>query len=153
MVEFDRKMTHDKLMNWGRAVHDGWLEHHLLVDPPPTSKGYLAPIVGYDEPDPPKVPVDEFDAMISEHVVVSIGCEQGGFFAFRVLVHWYTRLAFLDCTQDERFKRLSKHMKCGFQTATLMLDESQKRYFERRRVIDGLLKHFDACKISKNCVN
>ena len=134
------KKAHESLMNWGRFVHDSWLRHHLLIAPPPTSEGYLAPVVAYDEPEPAKVPIDHRQGILAEHVVVSIGCEDGGFDSYRVLVRWYTSLVFVDCRQDERYKRLSKTMHCAYDSSPIMLKDAQGKYWERKRVLDGLLK-------------
>ena len=134
------KEAHESLMNWGRFVHDSWLRHHLLIAPPPTSEGYVAPVVAYDDPEPPKIPIDHHQGQIAEHVVVSIGCEPGGFDHYRVLVRWYTGLVFADCRQAERFKRLSKTMHCAYPNAKIMLRDAQLRYWEQKQVIDGLLR-------------
>ena len=140
MADFDYKAVNADLLNWGRYVHDGWLERNLLIMPPPTSDGYMAPVVAYDDPEPVKMPVDHWRGKISEHVVISLGCEVGGFDLYRVLVHWYTRLAFVECTQDDRYKRLSKQMHCSFQGAQRMHLDAQIRYWDLRQVMEGLLK-------------
>ena len=140
-----QKEAHESLMNWGRFVRDGpWLRHHLLYTPPPTSEGYQAPVVAYDDPEPTRIPIDHHQGMIAEHVVVSIGCEPGGFDHYRVLVRWYTGLVFVDCRQAERYKRLSKTMHCAYASAEIMLKAAQLQYWDRKQDIDGLLKY--CCK-------
>ena len=138
--EDDVKAANDSLMNWGRAMVDSYLEHHLLIAPPPTSEGYRAPMVVYDEPEPIKTPVDLIDAKVSEHVIVAIGCEYGGFDVYRVLVKYYTRLVFCECTQEERLKRLSRHMRCSYPGARRMLNDAQILFWDRRQTIDGLMR-------------
>jgi hypothetical protein len=140
MTEDDFKDANRTLMNWGRYVNDGWLEHNLLYTPPPTSEGYVAPAVGFDELEPAKIPVDGLCGMISEHVVVSIGCEPDGFDHYRALVAWYTKLAFVDCVNEERYKRLSKRLHCAYPTAEVLLKDAQARFWQSRQVLDGLLK-------------
>lgn len=134
-----QKEAHESLMNWGRYCADNWLEHNLLHSILPTSEGYLAPVVAYDDPEPPRMPIDHHSGMIAEHVVVSIGCEVGGFDYYRALTKVYTRLVFVDCTQEERFKRLSKHLKCSYPGAERMLSDAQKIYWDRRQTMDGLI--------------
>ena len=140
MNETEAKDAELDLRNWGRFVFDGWLENNLLVTPPPTSEGYMAPVVAYDEPEAVKMPVDHWSGRVAEHVVVSIGCECGGFDNYRVLVHWYTRLIFLECTNEQRYKRLSKHMHTSFGGALRMHTDARVRYWDRRQVMDGLMK-------------
>ena len=143
----ERKAADLSLRNWGRYVRDDWLNHHLLIVPPPTSEGYRTPISGYDEPDPVTMPIDHFQGRVSEHVIISIGCEPGGFDAYMVMVHWYTRLIFLEIQQAERLKRLSKHMHCSYDSAQRMLKDAQIRYWDRKKVLDGLLR---LCRSSAN---
>jgi hypothetical protein len=137
--------------HWGRYVRDDWLAHHLLYAPPPTSEGYLAPVVAYDDPEPAKIPIDEQRAKLTEWVIVhEIGVKPDGFDFFRVLVHWYTRLVFVECTQDERYKRLSKQMHTSFDGARRMLTDARTCYADRVATIDGLRKYSncigaDAC--------
>ena len=142
MTEPALKDANIDLLNWGRFVNEAWLERNLLIDPPPTSEGYRAPSVAYDEPEPVKMPVDMWAGKVAEHVVVSIGCECGGFDSYRVLVHWYTRLVFAECTRDERYKRLSKQMHSSFKSAQRMHIDAQVKYWDRRLVIDGLMKMY-----------
>lgn len=133
------KLANDDLMNWGRYVNNGFLEHHLMFTPLPTSEGYVAPINIYDEPEPPRMPVDEADAQLSEHVVISIGVEPGQFLNFRALVAWYTKLVFIECTTDERYKRLSKQLKCSFPRAKTIMEESKKLFWKNKIIIKGLV--------------
>ena len=152
--DFDRKAAHEALMNWGRFVRDDWLRHHLLIAPPPTSEGYIAPVVAYDEPEPAKIPIDHIQGRLSEHVVVSIGGEPGGFDSYRVLVHWYTRLMFKDCRHSERFKLLSKHMHCAYPSALIMVRDAQARFWERKQILDGLAKFLKfTCKTGPTPLN
>ena len=133
----DSDVNHE-LTNWGRYVTDSWIHHHLLIAPPPTSEGYLAPVVAYDDPEPVRMPIDHDRAILTEWVIVSIGRENGGFDYYRVLVHWYTRLIFAECTQEERTKRLSKHMHTSFTGAHRMLTDARSIYADRMETIDGL---------------
>jgi len=141
-----QKEAHESLMNWGRFVQDSWLRHNLLHSILPTSEGYLAPVVAYDDPEPPRMPIDHRSGMIAEHVVVSIGCEPGGFDFYRTLVKFYTRLIFVDCTQEERFKRLSKHLHCSYQGANRILLDSRRIYWDRRQTMDGLCSVYKKAK-------
>ena len=100
----------------------------------------MAPMVVYDEPEPAKIPIDHLAGKISEHVIVSIGCEFGGLDSYRVIVRYYTRLAFCECTQEERLKRLSKHMHCSFPSAQRMLKDAQVLFWDRRQTLDGLMR-------------
>ena len=134
------KDAHNSLMNWGRYVHDAWLDHHLLITPPPIAAQYIAPVVAYDEPEKPRIPLDELDGKLAEHVVVSIGCEPGGFEYFRVLVAWYTNLAFKEITQEERHKRLSKQMHCSFPAAQRMIEQARLMYWDRKKTLDKLYR-------------
>lgn len=136
-MEFDQKATEADLMNWARAVNDSFLEHHLLFAPPPTSEGYVPDTNAFDEPEPVRMPVDEKAASLTEHVVISIGCERGYFELFQVLVKWYTKLMFIDCANDERFRRLTKHMKYGndgnYRAARSALERAMRVYWIRRQ--------------------
>ena len=138
----DEINVNHELTNWGRYVTDSWLQHHLMIAPPPTSEGYLAPVVAYDEPEPARIPIDHQRAILTEWVIVSIGREAGGFDYYRVLVHWYTRLVFAECTQEERTKRLSKHMHTSFSGAQRMLTDARAIYADRMETIDGLRVFF-----------
>ena len=140
MQEYDQNDVDGDLRNWGRFMADQWIEHHLLIAPPPTSEGYIAPMVVYDDPEPVKMPIDHKSGRISEHIVVAIGCECGGFDSYRVLVHYYTRLIFHDCTQDERYSRLSRHMHTSFPGAQRMLTDAQWKFWDRKQTITGLMK-------------
>jgi len=142
LTEDDEKQAEIDLRNWGRFMFDGWLDDNLLIQPPPTSEGYLAPIVGFDEPEPVKMPIDYWSGQIAEHVIVSIGGECGGFDSYVSLVHWYTRLIFVECTQRQRYKRLSKHMHCSFKGAKRIHVDARARYWDRRAVINDLIKMY-----------
>lgn len=143
------KETEQQLMNWGRYVKDNMASHGLLFSVLPTSEGYLAPIVAYDEPEPAKTPIDEIEGQITEDIVVKIGVEPGGFDSYRVLVHWYTRLMMHHheehLSRNESIKRLSKHMRCSFLGAERMLEDARNLYRTRRlqhrpqygKIIDG----------------
>ena len=140
MTPDDFKDADNDLMNWGRSMRDSWLEHNLLIDPPPTSSGYLAPLVAYDDPEPVKSPIDEISAKVTEHVIISIGVEPEGFEHYVALVAWYTRLVFLECPQAERYKRLAKKIHCSYDASPVILMTAQVSYAARKRVLDGLMK-------------
>ena len=127
------KEANERLQNWGRYVHDGWLHDTLLYTPPPTSEGYLAPLVAYDEPEPAVMPVDELDAQKTEDVVVFLGLRH--FDYYRVLVHWYPHLLIVrrETPHAECIKRLSKHMHCSFSSAERMLRDSVARFADMRQ--------------------
>ena len=145
----ERKEADLNLKNWGRYMRDDWLEHHLLIEPIPTGEGYVAPVVAYDDDnlEPAKIPVDHEQGKIAEHVITSIGCEIDGFDYYRVLIRWYTGLMFVDIQQAERYKRLSKHMHTSYLGAYRMLKEAQARFWDRKKVIDGLLVFYKYRKV------
>ena len=124
--------ANEALQNWGRYVHDGWLRDNLLFTPPPTSEGYRAPIVGFDEPEPARMPIDELDAQRTEHIVIYMGLHH--FDYHRVLVYWYPSLliARRDMLHADCVKRLSKHMHCSFAGAERMLRDSVARFSDMR---------------------
>jgi hypothetical protein len=127
------KDVNDELMNWGRAMHNGWIKEHLLVTPPPIFNHYQAPIVAYDDPEPALMPVDELAALRTEALVVQLGTTH--FDSFRVLIYWYTRLMQMrsdHLNHDERIKRLSKHMRCSFSAAERMQKEAVIRFSNLR---------------------
>jgi len=128
------KEANEELLNWGRHVYDGWLESNLGVTPPPTSEGYIAPVVGFDEPMDASPPVDEIRGDMTSDIVCAIGAEPGGIDTYRCLVHWYTHLCMRhrDVGRDEMVKRLSKHMRCSFIGAERMLFDSVGRYWVKR---------------------
>lgn len=127
----DEKQSEHELRNWGRCIHDGWLRDHLDYRPPPTSEQYQAPIVAFDDPEPVRAPHDELAAEMTTEIVVQIGLEH--FDAYRTLVFWYTRLQQIpELGHDESIKRLSRHMKTGFDGATRMLNDARKRYLSHR---------------------
>lgn len=124
-----------ELANWGRSIHDGWLKDHLLYANVPTSDGYVAPVVGYDDPEPARHPVDQNLAQITEAVVITLF--QDHIDSYRVLQHWYTRLLpmrgdGIEATHDEMIKRLAKHMRTSYPGAQRMLDDARRRYWQRR---------------------
>jgi len=122
--------AHLALCNWGRFVHDGWLHDNLLYTPPPTSEGYLAPVVAYDEPEQARMPIDELDAQKTENIVIYIGLRHFDF--YRVLVYWYPHLmiARRDMPHAECVKRLARHMHCSFGGAERMLRDAVARFAE-----------------------
>ena len=125
--------VNDELMNWGRALHNGWIKDHLLYAQPPMFNHYRAPIVAYDEPEPARMPIDELAALRTEALVVQLGLVH--FDSYRVLVHWYTKLMQMrsdHLNHDERIKRLSKHMKCSFGAAERMQKDSVIRFSNLR---------------------
>ena len=134
--------THE-LHNWGRYVHDGWLKHHLLHTPPPTSEHYRAPVVAYDDPEPAEPPVDELAGLRTESIVVAIGLEH--FDSYRVLVHWFTHLAprRQDMNRAAAIKKLSKHMRCSYQAADRMLADGISRYHNKRFTNTKKFSNFD----------
>ena len=140
MPEYDHKKTELDLRNWGRYTQDQWLVHHLLIAPPPTSEGYVAPVVAYDDPEPARMPIDHQAGRVAEHVIISIGCECGGFDSYRVIVRYYTRLIFHECTHEQRLKRLSKHMHTSFPGAERMLADAQWKFWDRKQTVDSLMK-------------
>ena len=121
--------VNDELMNWGRALHNGWIKDHLLYAQPPMFNHYRAPIVAYDEPEPARMPIDELAAMRTEALVVRLGMIH--FDSYRVLIHWYTKLMQMrsdHLNHEERIKRLSKHMKCSFGAAERMRVDALTRF-------------------------
>ena len=142
MTEDDEKLAELDLRNWGRYVFDGWLDDNLLIKPPPTSEGYIAPIVGFDEPEPVKMPVDHRSGYIAEYVITCIRGECGGMDAYLSLVYWYTDLIFAQCTQKQRYKRLSKHMHTSYKGAKRIHTDARARYWDRRLVLDDLIKMY-----------
>jgi len=125
--------VNDELMNWGRAFHNGWIKDHLLYANPPIFDHYRAPIVAYDEPEPPKMPIDELAALRTEALVVQLGLIH--FDSYRVLVHWYTKLMQLrsdHLTHADRVKRLSKHMRCSYGAAERMQKDAVIRFANLR---------------------
>lgn len=121
--------VNDELMNWGRALHNGWIRDHLLYAQPPIFDHYRAPIVAYDDPEPARIPIDELAAMRTEALVVQLGLVH--FDSYRVLVHWYTKLMQMrsdHLNHDERIKRLSKHMRCSFGAAERMQKDAVVRF-------------------------
>jgi len=132
MIMQDRDVN-DELMNWGRALHNGWIKDHLMYAQPPIFDHYRAPIVAYDEPEPARIPIDELAAMRTEAIVVQFGLIH--FDSYRVLVHWYTKLMQMrsdHLNHDERIKRLSKHMKCSFGAAERMQKDAVVRFANLR---------------------
>jgi len=132
MIMQDRDVT-DELMNWGRALHNGWIRDHLMYAQPPIFDHYRAPIVAYDEPEPARIPIDELAAMRTEAIVVQLGLIH--FDSYRVLIHWYTKLMQMrsdHLNHDERIKRLSKHMKCSFGAAERMQKDAVVRFANLR---------------------
>ena len=126
------KEANEALQNWGRFVHDGWLRDNLLYTPPPTSDGYVAPVVGFDEPDNP-YPIDELDALKTESIVIYMGLHH---FDYHVaLIHWYPHLMIVrrDLPHAECIKRLAKHMHCSFSSAERMLKEAVSRFSDMRQ--------------------
>ena len=151
MTPDDQKKADSILMNWSRYVSDhDWLDQHLLIDPPPTSKGYLAPAIGCDEVEPVRMPVDEQDGAISEHVIVAMGYEDGGGLVFKeCLRYWYLRLRYHECTTEERYMRLSKGLHCSARIAPDMLRMAQAMFLDRKLTMDALARLI-ACKTRKN---
>ena len=134
---FDKKLADDELHNWGRFVHDTWLHHHLLYTNPPTSDGYIAPIVAHDDPEPVAHAIDEHQARQTENIVVHIGLSH--FESFEVLGHWYTRimrapLYSIENRSEYGFKRLAKKMRTSYPGAQRMLEEAQYRYWLHREL-------------------
>jgi hypothetical protein len=128
------KEANEELMNWARHVYDGWLESNLGVTPPPTSEGYVAPVVGFDEPTEPRHAVDEIRGDMTSDIVCAIGAEPGGIDVYRCLVRWYPNLC-MRCGElghAEMIKRLSKHMHCSHAGAERMLFDSVERYWVKR---------------------
>ena len=132
MIMQDRDVT-DELMNWGRALHNGWIKDHLMYAQPPIFDHYRAPIVAYDEPEPARIPIDELAAMRTEAIVVQLGLIH--FDSYRVLIYWYTKLMQMrsdHLNHQERIKRLSKHMKCSFGAAERMQKDAVIRFSNLR---------------------
>ena len=141
MTPEELKDADEDLMNWGRCYHDRpWLNTILLIDPPPTSNGYIAPVRAYDEPEPVKPPIDELNAIRAEHVIRSMKSEPGGRDIYDALVVWYSRLVFLQCTQDERYAILSKKLHCAYPVSRIILVNSQTSYWQAKLVLDQLHK-------------
>jgi len=131
----DPAQAEAELSNWGRCLHDGWLRDNLLYTPPPTSDGYRAEIVAYDDPEPVRPPCDELAAQRTEEVVVQIGLQD--FDSYRVLAYWYPhllliRIAGTELSNSEAIKRLSKHMHTSFPGAQRMLDQARVLYRQLR---------------------
>jgi len=123
------------LCNWGRFVHDGWLRDVLLYTPPPTSKGYRAPVVAYDEPEAAVMPVDELDAQKTENIVIYMGLHH--FDYHQTLVYWYPHLLVVrrDLPHADCIKRLSKHMHCSYGGAERMLRDAVARFSDMRQTV------------------
>jgi hypothetical protein len=131
----DYNDAHLELINWGRAVHDGWLREFLLYAPPPTSKGYLAPIVAYDDPEQPRGAIDFQMAELTERVVIDIGSYD--YQSYRVLVYWYPKLMSMmsddvHLDRENKIKLLSKHMATSYRNAEAWLTEAVCQYKDRR---------------------
>lgn len=123
--------AHRELLNWGRWARDQWPAPELGYVPPATSQGYLAPIVGWDEPTDYGEPVDETDAQRTESIVVQLGLERIDH--YRVLVRWYPGLmAGPPIPLDECYKRLARFMHCSFAGAKRMREESVEAYWRKR---------------------
>jgi len=135
-MDEDLKEADQELMNWARYTFDGWLSSGLLWTPPPTSEGYRAPIVAFDEPEPARVPIDELAGQITENIVVQIGGEPGGFDSYRALVHWYPHLMMhrddMAVTRQQAYRLLAKHMHCSYPGAVRILDYARHIYWTRR---------------------
>jgi hypothetical protein len=124
-----------ELVNWGRAVHDGWLREFILYQAPPTSTGYLAPTNAFDEPERPRQSIDLQLAEMTERVVIEIG--RSDFQSYKVLIYWYPKLMAMnrddvDLRHEDRIKMLSKEMHTSFRNAESMLTESVCRYIDSR---------------------
>jgi len=133
-MKLDKEADQD-LMNWARSVNDAWLGGNVLFSLLPTSNGYVADTVAFDDPEPAKIPVDEIAAKITEELVVKIGGLNQ-----KVLVHWYPRLMMLrregeSINQREALKLLSKHMHTSVQRAQWMLEYSVNLYARKGVVI------------------
>ena len=127
------------LCNWGRAVNDDWLEHNLLYTPPPTSDGYVAPVVAWDGSEPATQPIDELDAEITEKIIIHMGVQGGQHFEYhRALVYWYAHLmvARAEHSREECIKRLAKHLKTGFMGAERLLQDAVSRFWDMRQSAD-----------------
>lgn len=119
-------------MNWGRAVNDDWLEHNLLYTPPPTSDGYLAPIVAYDDPEPVRDAIDELAAEITEKIVIHLGLHNGDYYT--VLVEYYPHLMIRRrLNEGASIAALSRHMHCSRNGAERMLIDAVARYWDYRQ--------------------
>jgi len=137
--------VNDELMNWGRAMHDGWINDHLLVAPPPIFDHYRAPVVAYDENEPAKIPIDLTLAMHTESLIRKLGYSHSD--SKKVLVHWYTKLMQLrsdHLTHADRVKRLSKHMRCSYGAAERMQKDAVIRFanlrFTKREKAPNILR-------------
>lgn len=137
------------LQNWARYVKDDWLEHHILIAPPPTSEGYLAPAVGCDEIEPVRMPVDEKDAAASEHVIIAMGGEYGGTTNQQCLITWYTRIYFHECSTEEKYKRLARRVRCSPMIAPDLLRMARAVFWDRKKTLDSLMKII-TCKKAKS---
>jgi hypothetical protein len=131
----DYHKANEELRNWGRAVHDGWLREFLLHQPPPTSTGYVAPVVAFDDPEHAHTAVDLELAELTERVVINIGSHD--FRSYRVLVYWYPKLMSMmrddvQLGREQKIKMLSKHMHTSYLNAESWLTESVCQYIDRR---------------------
>jgi hypothetical protein len=131
----DYHAANDELVNWGRAVHDGWLREFLTYQAPPTSSNYVAPIVAFDESERPRNFINLELAELTERTVIDIGRDD--FTSYRVLVYWYPKLMSIfredvDLTREHKVKMLSRHMRTSYRKAEELLTESVCRYRDRR---------------------
>lgn len=125
------KEAHEVLRNWGRYVSDSWLRDNLLFTNPPTSDGYIAPVVAYDDPEPATQPIDELDAQRTEAIIIEIGRTPGFFDCFRVLQYWFTIIPrdYKDVGRERCIKLLAKHMHSSYGGAERMLRDSVARFW------------------------
>lgn len=125
-TEFERE-----LQNWGRCIHDGWLNDHLGYRSPQTSEEYVPEINVFDDPEPAREPLDEIAAQRTTEIVVQVGLKH--FDSYRVLVFWYTRLQQIpDLSLTESINRLSQHMHSSYPGAERMLEQARAHYREFR---------------------
>ena len=127
------KEAEKELENWGRFVHDGWLQGNLLYTPPPTSEWYIAP--GGDVWDGDETPpvIDEQAGQRTENAIIEIG--KAHIDSYRVLVHWYCHLSrgnVEHLSREQGIKRLSKFMHTSFMGAERMLEYAISLYILER---------------------
>jgi len=115
--------ANDELNNWGRAIRDDWLENHLLYAPPPTSEGYVAPVVGFDEPEPALDVIDDIAAQRTSDIVCHMGIHNIDY--YKALVHWYPHRG--------NVGSLCRQLHCSKPTAERILIEAVSRYWDMRQ--------------------
>jgi hypothetical protein len=123
MLKNINRAENDELMNWGRAIRDDWLEDHLMYAPPPTSEGYIAPVVAWDTPEPVRDVTDEIAAQRTSDIVVYMGLHHIDY--YKALVHWYPHRG--------NIRSLSMRLKCSKPSAERILCEAVERYWDMRQ--------------------